>query len=325
MEYRKLGSSGLEVSTLCLGGMSFGVDPGTGARGTHAWVLGESESRSIISRALSLGINFIDTANVYSGGSSEEIIGRVVSELGVREELVLATKLRARIGDGPNREGLSRKHIFDEVDSSLRRLGVDYIDLLQIHRADDTTPIEETMEALHDVVKSGKVRYIGSSSMPLWQFAKAQYTAVLNGWTKFVSMQNHYNLLYREEEREMIPFCIDQGIGLIPWSPLARGRLARGLNADTKRAQTDGWDKKLYSDPSDSIVTAVDVLAKDRDIPNARVALRWLLNRPGVISPIIGVTKAEHLDDAVAALDLDLSDEEMSRLEAPYTARDITM
>ena len=321
MDYVKLGKSGLDVSRICLGGMAFGIDPGTGARGTHAWVISEDDSRTFIKQALESGINFIDTANVYSLGTSEEIIGRAVRDFANRDEVVLATKVHGAVGDGPNSAGLSRKHIMAEIDKSLKRLGTDYIDLYQIHRWDPNTPIEETMEALHDVVKAGKARYIGTSSMYAWQFAKAQFTADLHDWTRFISMQNHYNLLYREEEREMIPFCIDQGVALIPWSPLARGRLARGLGGDSVRAQTDGWDKKLYSDEDDLIAGAVGEIAEERGLASAQIALAWVMGRPGVTAPIVGATKAHHITDAIAALDIELSDEENERLERHYSPR----
>ena len=288
---------------------------------TRAWVISEDDSRTFIKQALESGINFIDTANVYSLGTSEEIIGRAVRDFANRDEIVLATKVHGAVGDGPNSAGLSRKHIMAEIDKSLKRLGTDYIDLFQIHRWDPNTPIEETMEALHDVVKAGKARYIGTSSMYAWQFAKAQFTADLHDWTRFISMQNHYNLLYREEEREMIPFCIDQGVALIPWSPLARGRLARGLGGDSVRAQTDGWDKKLYSDEDDLIAGAVGEIAEERGLARAQIALAWVMGRPGVTAPIVGATKAHHITDAIAALDIELSDEENERLERHYSPR----
>lgn len=324
MDYVKLGRSGLEVSPICLGGMTYGNDPGTGARGTHAWVINEEESRTFIKQAFESGVNFIDTANVYSGGTSEEIIGRAVKDFANRDEVVIATKIHGRTRDGANAAGLSRKHIMSEIDHCLRRLGTDYIDLFQIHRWDASTPVEETMEALHDVVKAGKARYLGTSSMYAWQFAKAQYTADLHGWTRFISMQNHYNLLYREEEREMIPFCLDQGVGLIPWSPLARGRLARGLDADSKRSQTDGWDKQLYSDEDGAIAGAVAEIAEERGVARAQVALAWVMGKPGVVAPIVGATKPHHISDAIAARDIVLTAEEIERLERPYTPRAIS-
>jgi aryl-alcohol dehydrogenase (NADP+) len=314
MHYVKLGATGLEVSPLTLGCMSWG-DP---SRGGHRWVLDEDAARGIIKDALEVGINFFDTANVYSAGSSEEFTGRALRDFARREEVVIATKVFNRMRPGPNGAGLSRKAIMTEIDASLTRLGTDYVDLYQIHRWDDSTPIEETLEALHDVVKAGKARYIGASSMFAWQFAKALYTADLNGWTRFVSMQNHYNLLYREEEREMLPLCEDQGVGVIPWSPLARGRLTRHWDAQTARGETDEFGKSLYRDEDKAIVDRVAAVAEERGVPRAQVALGWLLQQPGVTSPIIGVTKPHHLKDAVAALELRLSDEEVDSLEAPY-------
>ncbi|MFF6996844.1 aldo/keto reductase [Streptomyces sp. NPDC008313] len=321
MRYVKLGSTGLDVSRICLGCMSFG-DPG---RGTHEWTLDEEASRPLIRRALDAGINFFDTANVYSDGSSEEIVGRALGELARRDEVVIATKVNGGMHDGPNAHGLSRKAIMTEIDNSLRRLGTDYVDLYQIHRYDSATPVEETMEALHDVVKAGKARYIGASSMYAWQFSKAQYTARLNGWTRFVSMQNHYNLLYREEEREMLPLCADQGVGVLPWSPLARGRLTRDPEATTERSRTDAFGRRLYQDDGGrDIVDAVSRIAADRGVPRARVALAWLLARDTVTAPVIGATRAEHVDDAVAAVSLELTGKETEELEAPYTPRAIS-
>ncbi len=317
MEYVRLGSTGMEVSRLCLGCMTYGISD----RGNHAWTLGEEASRPLIRKALDLGINFLDTANVYSDGTSEEIVGRALKDFVKREEIVLATKVNGRMRPGPNGAGLSRKAIMTEIDASLRRLGTDHVDLYQIHRFDPKTPVEETLEALHDVVKAGKARYIGASSMHAWQFAKMIYTARLNGWTEFVSMQDHLNLLNREEEREMLPFCRDQGIGILPWSPLARGRLARGWHESSGRQDTDEFGKTLYVNTGDSdrrIVEAVGALAQARGVPRAQVALAWLLAKPGVTAPIIGASKPHHLDDAVAALSLELAEEEIGRLENPY-------
>ncbi len=315
MEYTRLGSTGLEVSRICLGCMSYG-EPG---QGTHPWSLDEAASRPFIKDALDAGINFFDTANVYSLGSSEEIVGAALREMAPREEIVIATKLCGPMRPGrPNSFGLSRKAVMTEVDASLRRLGTDYIDLYQIHRWDPNTPIEETLEALHDVVKAGKVRYLGASSMWAWQFAKALFLADQHGWTRFVSMQNHYNLIQREEEREMLPLCNDQGIGVIPWSPMARGNLARPWNTETARTQTDEFGSSLYQDGDEKIVDIVGEIADLRGIPMAQVALAWVLAKPGVDAPIIGATKSHHLTDAVGALDVELTDEEIARLEAPY-------
>jgi 1-deoxyxylulose-5-phosphate synthase len=319
MEYVRLGKSGLKVSRITLGCMSYGV-PG---RGAHAWSLDESASRPFYARALELGINTFDTANAYSDGTSEEILGRAIRDLAKRDEVVIATKVFHAMRPDPNGRGLSRKAIFAEIDASLRRLGMDYVDLYQIHRWDRDTPIEETMEALHDVVKSGKARYIGASSMYAWQLAQAQYLADIRGWTRFVSMQGHYNLIYREEEREMVPFCVDQGLGVIPWSPLARGRLARPWDerSSTERAGTDEFGKTLYArtEASDRVVIdRVGEVASSRGVPRAQAALAWLLGKPGVTSPIVGATKPHHLEDAVAALALRLTPEEVTRLEEPY-------
>ena len=321
MEYVKLGRTGLTVSRVCLGCMSYG-DP---ARGNHAWTLDEAASRPFIARALDLGINFFDTANVYSDGSSEEIVGRALREMTSRDEVVIATKVHGRMRPGANGGGLSRKHILSEIDHSLRRLGTDHVDLYQIHRWDPKTPIEETLEALHDVVKAGKARYLGASSMYAWQFAKALYLADLHGWTRFVSMQDHYNLLQREEEREMLPLCADQGVGVLPWSPLARGRLTRGWDDATARSETDEFGRTLY-DTSDSdrlIAERVAEVARARGVPRAEVALAWHFAKPVVTAPVIGATRLEHLDDAVAALDLRLTEEEVARLEEPYTPHPI--
>jgi aryl-alcohol dehydrogenase-like predicted oxidoreductase len=281
-------------------------------------VLSEDDARPLVRAAFEAGVTTFDTANVYSGGSSEEITGRLLKEVATRDEVVIATKVHGRMRPGPNGAGLSRRAILSEVDASLRRLGVDHVDLYQIHRWDRHTPIEETMEALHDVVKAGKARYIGASSMYAWQFAKAQHTADLGGWTRFVSMQNHYNLLYREEEREMLPQCEDMGVGVIPWSPLARGRLARPWDAGTARSETDQFGATLYREEDSAIVDAVTAVAGRRGLPRAQVALAWLLGKPVVTSPIVGVSKPGHLEDAVAAVDLVLTDEEVAELEAPY-------
>jgi len=315
MRYTKLGTTGLEVSALTLGCMSWG-DP---ARGGHPWVLDEESARTIIKDALEAGVTFFDTANVYSGGSSEEFTGRALADFAQREDVVIATKVHGRMRPGPNGAGLSRKAILHEIDASLRRLGTDYVDLYQIHRWDPAVPIEETMEALHDVVTAGKARYIGASSMYAWQFAKAQHVADLGGWTRFVSMQNHYNLLYREEEREMLPLCEDQGVGVIPWSPLARGRLTRDWDTETARTETDEFGGSLYRDEDKTVVDTVAKVAQRRGVPRAQVALAWLLHQPVVTAPIVGVTKPHHLADAVAAVDLELSDEELEELGAGYT------
>lgn len=315
MKYVKLGRTGLDVSRICLGCMSYG----DAAAGGHPWALDEASSRPFYRQAIELGINFFDTANVYSAGTSEEFLGRALRELGVaRDEVVVATKLHGVMRPGPNGRGLSRKAVMAEVDHSLRRLGTDFIDLYQIHRFDPHTPLEETLEALHDVVKAGKVRYLGASSMWAWQFAKALYLADLHGWTRFVSMQNHYNLLYREEEREMLPLCLDQGVGVIPWSPLARGRLARPWDEATARSGTDAFGARLYGDGDKAVVERVVDIAAARGVPPAQVALAWLLARPGVTAPIVGATKPHHLEDAVAALTLELTAEEVGRLEEPY-------
>ncbi|HVX77788.1 MAG TPA: aldo/keto reductase [Bradyrhizobium sp.] len=323
MDYVKFGKTGLGVSRLCIGCMTYGV-PG---RGTHPWTLDEEKSRPLIKQALDLGINFFDTANVYSDGTSEEIVGRALKDFVRREDVVLATKVNSRMRPGPNGAGLSRKAILGEIDNSLRRLGTDFVDLYQIHRADPTVPIEETMEALHDVVKAGKARYIGASNMRAWQFAQAVYTSRLHGWTEFVSMQDHLNLLAREEEREMLPFCIDQGIAVIPWSPMARGHLTRAWNEVTSRQQTDEYGKTLYTQFPDSdraIVDQVGAIAAARGVPRAQVALAWVLQKKGVTAPIIGASKPEHLKDAVAALSLKLTAEEIGSLEKPYLPRNAT-
>jgi aryl-alcohol dehydrogenase-like predicted oxidoreductase len=315
VEYVRLGSTGLKVSRVCLGCMSYGLPTGS-----NPWVLNEEQSRPYIKRALEAGINFFDTANVYSNGTSEEYLGRALKDFAKRDEVVIATKVRFPMGQGPNDYGLSRKHILSSIDASLKRLGTDYIDLYQIHRWDYETPIEETMEALHDIVRAGKVRYIGGSAMFAWQFAKAQYTADLHGWTRFVSMQNHYNLIYREEEREMIPFCQDQGVGVIPFSPLARGVLARKTTQEeTLRYQSDALAKTRYAQEDNlTTVERVSEVAEARGIPMAQAALAWMLSKPFVVAPIIGATKPHHLEDAIAALSVHLTTDEITRLEEPY-------
>ncbi len=317
MEYLNLGRSGLKVSRLCLGCMTYGVPE----RGPHPWTLDEELSRPLIRRALELGINFLDTANVYSDGTSEEIVGRALRDFARRDEVVLATKVNGPMRPDPNGRGLSRKAIFSEIDASLRRLGTDHVDLYQIHRWDYQTPIGETLEALHDLVKAGKVRYLGASSMYAWQFCKALQLADRHGWTRFISMQDHYNLLYREEEREMFPLCAAEGIGVLPWSPLARGRLARPWDATSRRLETDEFGKTLYTAAVESdrrVVERVGEVAKRRGVPRAQVALAWVLQKPVVTAPIIGAAKMEHLDDAVAAMSLKLSPEEVAALEEPY-------
>ena len=318
MEYVRLGTTGLEVSRLCLGCMGFG-DPD---RWIHSWVLREADSRPVIQRAVELGINFFDTANVYSLGASEEILGRALKDFAVRDEVVIATKVHGTMRDRPNGGGLSRKAILHEIDQSLKRLGTDYVDLYQIHRWDPMTPIEETMEALHDVVKSGRARYIGASAMWAWQFQAALYAAERRGWTRFVSMQNHLNLIYREEEREMLPLCRAEGIGVLPYSPLASGRLTRDVtDAGTVRARTDQIARSKYDASKDAdgeVVAQVARIAEERGVPRAHVALAWLLQKAPVTSPIIGATKTSHLEDAASALSLTLSPEEVAVLEAPY-------
>jgi 1-deoxyxylulose-5-phosphate synthase len=319
MDYVNLGKTGLKVSRLCLGCMSYGIPD----RGPHLWTLREEQSRPFVKRALEVGINFFDTANVYSDGTSEEIVGRALRDFAPRHDVVLATKVHGRMHAGPNGRGLSRKAIMNEIDASLRRLGTDYVDLYQIHRWDNETPIEETLEALHDVVKAGKARYIGASSMYAWQFCKSLELSARHSWTRFISMQNHYNLIYREEEREMMSLCLAEGIGVIPWSPLARGRLARPWEdaPTTSRGETDEFGKTLYRSMIESdrkVVERVGEIATSRGIPRAQVALAWMLQKPVVMSPIIGATKSNHLEDAVAALSVKLTAEEMSRLEEPY-------
>ena len=316
MKYARLGRTGLEVSRICLGCMSFGKKTAE-----RPWVLGLEEARPMFRRAWDAGVNFFDTANVYAEGTSEEITGALIKELAPRDEIVLATKVFGKMRPGPNGSGLSRKAILSEIDNSLKRLGTDYVDLYQIHRFDPDTPIEETLEALHDVVKAGKARYIGASSMHAWQFAKMLYTADRNGWTRFVSMQNHLNLLYREEEREMLPLCADQGIGVIPWSPMARGRLARPWGEITARAETDGFGKTLYSETEAAnrqINEAVAAIAQARGVKMAQVALAWVLHKEPVAAPIVGATKIGHVEDAVGAVDIELTAEEIKALEAPY-------
>jgi 1-deoxyxylulose-5-phosphate synthase len=317
MNYKNLGNTGLKVSELCLGCMTYGVPD----RGDHPWTLPEDQSRPLIRQAVDLGINYFDTANAYSDGTSEEILGRALKDFTRRDEVVIATKVYFPMSKGPNGGGLSRKAIFTAIDASLRRLGVDYVDLYQIHRWDYSTPIEETLEALHDVVRSGKVRYLGASSMHAWQFSKALHLARHHGWTPFVSMQNHYNLLYREEEREMMPLCVDERIGVIPWSPLARGRLTREWDTKTARTQTDEYGNKLYVDTVDAdrrVVEQVAKIAAVRGVPRAQVALAWVAQKPFITAPIIGASKPQHLTDAVAALTLKLDAADMAQLEASY-------
>ncbi|AVO43934.1 aldo/keto reductase [Phreatobacter cathodiphilus] len=317
MDTVKLGRTGLDVSRLCLGCMTYGAPD----QGAHPWSMGETESRPFIRKALDLGINFFDTANVYSLGSSEEIVGKALKDMAKRDDVVIATKVFNRMRPGPNGAGLSRKAIMTEIDHSLRRLGTDYVDLYQIHRFDYDTPIEETLEALHDVVKAGKARYIGASSMSAWRFMKMLKTSEANGWTRFATMQNYVNLLYREEEREMLPLCREEGIGVIPWSPLARGRLTRDWEEGSARAETDDFGKTLYAATADAdrkVVEAVAKVAKARGIPRAQVALAWVLQKPGITAPIIGASKMSHLDDAVAALSVKLTAEEIATMEAAY-------
>ena len=324
MQYARLGTTGLKVSRICLGCMSYGDPDRPAPDGSRRWpwALHEDDARPFFKRAFDLGINFFDTANVYSAGASEEVVGRALKALTRREDIVLATKVHGAMSAGPNGQGLSRKAIFQELDASLKRLDTDYVDLYQIHRWDYDTPIEETLEALDDVVRAGKVRYIGASSMYAWQFSKALYLAERHGWARFVSMQNHYNLVYREEEREMNALCRDQGVGLIPWSPLARGRLARGATAPaaTSRAQTDRFGKMLYGSSADAdagVLERLHEVATARGLPHSQIALAWLLAK-GVTAPIVGATKMQHLEDAVAAVEVKLSDEEVRKLEEPY-------
>nr|WP_042195921.1 aldo/keto reductase [Kibdelosporangium sp. MJ126-NF4]CEL22303.1 L-fuco-beta-pyranose dehydrogenase [Kibdelosporangium sp. MJ126-NF4]CTQ93084.1 L-fuco-beta-pyranose dehydrogenase (EC 1.1.1.122) [Kibdelosporangium sp. MJ126-NF4] len=313
MRYVHLGATGLRVSQICLGMMSYGLPE------VRAWHMSEADAEPIVRRAVDAGITFFDTADMYSLGASEEFTGRLLGRMfGKRDDYVLGTKVYFPMGPGPNDQGLSRKHIMASIDDSLRRLGTDHVDLYQIHRFDEETPLEETMSALHDIVKAGKARYIGASSMYAWQFAKAQYVAKANGWTQFTSMQNHYNLIYREEEREMIPQCLDQGVGTIPWSPLARGLLAR--TQDTPRTTTDPV-ADMYKDQAEDdakVIEALRAVAAKRGVPPAQVALAWLIGKPGVTAPIVGATKLRHVDDAVAAADLELTEEEVTALETPY-------
>ncbi|MFC4531796.1 aldo/keto reductase [Sphaerisporangium dianthi] len=322
MRYVKLGSSGLRISRICLGMMSYG-DPRN-----REWMLREDAAEPIVRRAVEAGVTFFDTADMYSGGASEKITGRLLSKLFARrDDYVLATKVYFPTGPGPNDRGSSRKHVLAAIDDSLTRLGTDHVDLYQIHRWDHETPIEETMEALHDVVRAGKARYIGASSMYAWQFAKAQHAAQAAGWTRFVSMQNHYNLVYREEEREMIPLCLDQGVGVIPWSPLARGLLTGSRRRDgrqrTVRSGSDPLAGSMYQDVDFDVVDAVRAVAGERGLPPAQLALAWLLGRPGVSAPIVGAGRVEHLDDAIASADVSLSEEEAALLEAPYRPHQI--
>jgi 1-deoxyxylulose-5-phosphate synthase len=322
MKYKNLGNTGLKVSGLCLGCMSFGVPD----RGDHPWTLPEEQSRPLIRQAVEAGINYFDTADIYSDGTSEEILGRALKDFTRRDEAVIATKVFFPMHKGPNGGGLSRKAILSAIDASLRRLGTDYIDLYQIHRWDYSTPIEETLEALHDVVKSGKARYIGASSMHAWQFSKALYLARQHGWTAFVSMQNHYNLLYREEEREMMPLCSAERVAVVPWSPLARGRLTREWAAETARSRTDEYGDKLYlaaADADRKIVEQVAAIAAARAVPKAQVALAWVAHKPYVTAPIIGASKPQHLEDALGALSLRLDAAEIAQLEAPYVPHSI--
>lgn len=323
MDYINLGSTGLKVSRLCLGCMSYG----DGAKGAHAWVRDEEQSRPFFKQALDAGINFFDTANVYSLGASEEVTGRALKEFARRDDIVVATKVHGAMRGDANGKGLSRKAILTEIDHSLKRLGMDYIDLYQIHRWDPETPIEETLEALHDVVKAGKARYIGASSMWAWQFMKALALQKANGWSRFISMQNHLNLLYREEEREMLPLCLDQGIGVIPWSPLARGKLTRAPDVKTERSESDRFASYLYRRTEDAdrvIVDRVGEIAAARGLPRAQIALAWVLQKKGVTAPIVGATKPEHLSDALAALRVKLTAEEIATLEAPYAPHPVS-
>ena len=317
MEYVRLGSSGLKVSRICLGMMSYGD------RGWRDWMLDETAAEPIVQRAAEAGVIFFDTADVYSGGVSEEITGRLLRKtFPHRDDYVLATKVFSPTGSGPNDRGLSRKHVLAAIDGSLRRLGTDYVDVYQVHRWDPDTPVEETMAALHDVVRSGKARYLGASNLLAWQFAKAQYSAERGGWPRFVSMQSHYNLVYREEEREMIPLCLDMGVGVLSWSPLARGLLAGTRTRDgqrrTIRARSDAFAEQLYEESDFDVVEAAARVAAERALPCAQIALAWLLQRPGVTAPVIGATRVEHVDDAIAALDVTLTPAEVERLEAPY-------
>lgn len=324
MEYTRLGSTGTKVSRICLGCMSYGTPE------WREWVLPEEDSMPFFRRAVEAGINFFDTADMYSKGESERVVGKALKEYAKRDEVVIATKVYFPIDDHPNGKGLSRKHIMDSIDASLKRLDTDFVDLYQIHRFDPDTPIEETMEALDDVVKAGKARYIGASSMAAWQFAKAQYTADLGGLSRFVTMQNHYNLIYREEEREMIPFCEDQGVGLIPWSPQARGFLAgtrtRDKGGQTARSKSDSIAQDMYFSGSDfDVLEAAQSVAKDKGVSSAQIALAWLMHNPAVSAPIVGATKMKHLEEAIAAADVELSDEDIARLEEPYVTHPVLM
>jgi aryl-alcohol dehydrogenase-like predicted oxidoreductase len=315
----RLGKTGLEVSRICFGCMSFGKQTDE-----RPWVLGLEEARPLYKRAWDAGINFFDTANVYAQGTSEEITGVLLKELAPRQEIVLATKVFGRMRPGPNGQGLSRAAILTEIDNSLRRLGTDYVDLYQIHRFDPFTPVEETMQALNDVVRAGKARYIGASSMWAWQFSKLQHSAEVNGWTKFVSMQNQVSLTYREEEREMLPLCDDQGIAVLPWSPLAGGKLTRPWGTETKRATTDRYNKSMYEKTGDrDVVEAVEAVAKARKTSMAQVAMAWVLQKPVVTSPIVGVSKMSHLEDAIAAVDFELTGDDVKALEAPYKSQHV--
>jgi aryl-alcohol dehydrogenase-like predicted oxidoreductase len=323
MEYVKLGHTGLDVSRICLGCMTYGVSE----RGNHLWTLDEEKSRPLIRRAVEMGINFFDTANVYSDGTSEEFLGRAIRDFSTRDAVVIATKVHGRMRPGPNGAGLSRRAILGEIDNSLRRLNMDYVDLYQIHRWDDATPIEETLEALDDVVKAGKARYIGASSMYSWQFATALNIQKQNGWSRFVTMQNYYNLIYREEEREMMPLCEAERVGVIPWSPLARGRLTRDWDESSYRKETDEFGKTLYERTADAdrvIVERVAALSVKRSIPRAQIALAWVLQKSFVSAPIVGASKPHHLDDAVASLDVRLTAEEIEFLEEPYVPHAVT-
>jgi aryl-alcohol dehydrogenase-like predicted oxidoreductase len=322
MHYTRLGRTGLKVSRLCLGCMTYGAPTER-----WPWALDEDASRPFIQRALELGVNFFDTANVYSAGASEEVLGRALKDFARREDVVIATKVFSPMGSTPNDMGLSRKHVLSQIDASLKRLGVEYVDLYQIHRLDAKTPAEEIMQTLDDVVRSGKARYIGASSMWAWQFSKLQYTATLNGWTRFVSMQPHYNLIYREEEREMLPLCEDLGVGVIPWSPLARGFLAgnrREEGGDTKRSRSDAFARELYySDDDFAVVNRLSDVAKARGVPNVQIALAWILSKPVITAPIIGATKMSHLEEAVEALELELCESEIKALEEVYKAHPV--
>jgi aryl-alcohol dehydrogenase-like predicted oxidoreductase len=318
MEKARLGMSGLQVSRIGLGCMSYG----RAASGMHQWTLDEDAASAFFRQAVELGITFWDTANVYQGGTSEEFVGRAIQRLSRREDIVLATKVSGKMHDGPGGSGLSRKAILEQLDDSLRRLGTDYVDLYYVHRFDEQVPVEETMEALHDVVKAGKVRYLGASSMWAWQFAKMQHVAELNGWTRFSAMQNQYSVLKREEEREMIPLCLDQGVGLTPYSPLAKGRAARPWGEQTARASTDAVAMAFDRDVDKPVVEAVQAIAAARSLPMAQIALAWVLSKPVVSSPIVGATKPHHLQDAVAALDVTLTDHEIAALDEPYLPQD---